>query len=103
MSKNTEQRFTIPDPAELQRDLPKGTKAEDLSASSSVGRILKRHQERLMRLDGVVMVGEGEDQIGRPAIVIGVRQRHHLKRIPAQVDGVAVVASVIGEVDALGR
>ena len=102
MPKNTQQRFTIPDPAELQRDLPKG-KAEDLSASSSVGRILKRHQERLMRLDGVVMVGEGEDQIGRPAIVIGVRQRHHLKRIPAQVDGVAVVASVIGEVDAPGR
>jgi len=56
-----------------------------------------------MGIEGVVMVGEGADELGRPAIVVGVKERHQLKAVPRVLEGMPVVVWVIGEVDALGR
>ena len=53
--------------------------------------------------DQVLMVGEGEDEIGRPAIVVGVKSRQQLAGVPRQVEGVRVMGWVVGEVDALGN
>lgn len=63
--------------------------------------VLATHHDALMARSGVVMVGEGIDALGRPAIMIGVRTSRDLTRLPRELDGVPVVAQVIGDVDAL--
>jgi hypothetical protein len=69
----------------------------------AVAAVLARETDALMKIDGVVMVGEGLDDAGQPAIVVGVKQRHQLSGLPRTVGGVRVTGWVIGEVDALGR
>jgi hypothetical protein len=38
-----------------------------------------------MAIEGVVMVGEGQDEIGGPAIIVGVKRSDHLRRVPRSV------------------
>ena len=100
MSNPREQQFSIPDPAQLEAEMAPAS-AESSGSDNPVALVLDRHRDRLMSMDGVVMVGEGADELGRPAIVVGVKERHHLKAVPRNVEGVPVIVSVIGEVDAL--
>jgi hypothetical protein len=94
--------FALPDPDALREEQAGQGAAESPSgAGSGVESVLDRHRDRLMALDGVVMVGEGQDEVGRDAIVVGVKQHHQLKTLPPSLDGVRVVGMVIGEVDAL--
>jgi hypothetical protein len=67
---------------------------------SAVSAVLAQHHDALMARSGVVMLGETLDAVGRPAILIGVKTRKGLARLPEQLDGVPVVIQVIGEVDA---
>ena len=78
-----------------RREFPRGP-------GSGVDAVLERQRDALMAIEGVVMVGEGQDEIGRDAIVVGVKQHHQLKALPRAVEDVRVVGMVIGEVDALG-
>jgi hypothetical protein len=86
--------FDLPDPARLQGEALPAAEA----TASAAGGALARHHDRLMRLPGVVMLGEGQDASGAPAIVIGVRAAGDLARLPAAIDGVPVVGLVTGEV-----
>lgn len=72
-------------------------------SNSQVAQVLAAQTDALMKRDGVVMVGEGQDEVGRPSIVIGVKQRHQLASLPRSIDGVPVTGWVVGEVDALKR
>jgi hypothetical protein len=102
MTKTPIEHFAIPNLAELQGgDNQDGSSVAE--SDSVVQGVLARNHDRLMQSDGVVMVGEGEDEIGRPAIVVGVKSRHHLSALPKEIDGVRVVGWVVGEVDALGN
>jgi len=46
-------------------------------------------------------VAQGQDEVGRDCITVGVKTVRDLHKIPKIIDGVAVCATVIGEVDAL--
>lgn len=87
--------FALPDPDLLRESAPSA------SGGSNVGQVLERQHDALMGLPGVVMIGEGQDEVGRPAIVVGVKEAHHLKSLPHTMGSVRVVGMVIGEVDAL--
>lgn len=69
-------------------------------AITKAGRVLSLHHDNLMALPGVVMVGESLNAIGQPAILVGVKTRGDLAGLPKAIDGVPVMAEVIGEVDA---
>lgn len=72
----------------------------DEAGPTAAGVALARHHDALMSRSGVVMVGETLDSVGAPAVLIGVRTARDLGRLPTTLDGVAVVAQVIGDVDA---
>lgn len=94
--------FEPPDLAALTGEtLPASHEAA--GGDSQVSRVLGEQTDALMQREGVVMVGEGQDDVGRPAIVIGVKQRHQLASLPRSIDGVPVTGWVVGEVDALKR
>lgn len=62
--------------------------------------VLARRREELMGIEGVVMVGVGSNEIGDPAIVVGVKRPDLLGKLPSSVDGLPVRPQLIGEVDA---
>lgn len=66
-----------------------------------VDEVLSRHHDELMSIEGVMGVGETENQ-GQPAISIMVKQlTPELKaKLPRDLDGVPVKIDVTGEVDA---
>ncbi len=71
------------------------------AATTRADAVLAVHHDRLMALDGVVMLGRGRDAIGDDAIVIGVKRADQRAALPQRIDGVPVVAETVGEVDAL--
>jgi hypothetical protein len=94
--------FSIPDLSQLGIDpAPLSSAEAGAGTGGKAGSVLQVHHNRLMRLPGVVMVGEGQDEIGDPAILVGVKTSADLSRIPPTIEGMRVVAEVIGEVDAL--
>lgn len=100
MAKRQNNEFAVPDLSQLED--PDASPSMSTGEDSRVALVLARHHDELMSLQGVVMVGEGQDQIGQPSIVVGVKERHQLKNVPNSVEGVSVVGWVVGEVDALG-
>jgi hypothetical protein len=70
-------------------------------AATEVSKILAAQHDSLMAKPGVTMIGETLDLVGRPAIMIGVKTAKDLAGLPESIEGVPVVAQVIGEVDAL--
>jgi hypothetical protein len=95
--------FAIPDVDALHAEtaMPSAP-AEPSGPTGKVGAMLERHRDALMAIEGVVMVGEGQDEVGHDAIVVGVKQHHQLATLPKSIEGVRIVGMVIGEVDALG-
>jgi hypothetical protein len=81
------------DPADQMFQMPD-------SDATPVGLVLSRHHDALMSRLGVVMVGETLDATGAPAIMIGVRTARDMGRLPTTLDGIPVVAQVIGVIDA---
>lgn len=55
--------------------------------------ILTKHAGRLMRLKGVLSVGIGRTEDGRPAIVVGMdtNEPEILEAIPKTLDGIPVI------------
>jgi hypothetical protein len=100
----TDPIFSTPDPAALLGD-PQPVVADAPAPADSAGgkaaRVLSRESARLFGFDGVVMVGLGRDEIGNDAIVVGVKQDSDVAQLPREIDGVRVMTTVIGEVDAL--
>lgn len=97
-----DEEFAIPDPAALLGEAAAGEEsaAAGTDAAAPAMAVLSRHHDSLMALEGVVMVGVGQNEIGDPAIVVGVKRADQLKSIPATLEGVAVRPQVVGEVDA---
>jgi hypothetical protein len=83
-------KFEPPDPSKLGA-------APGAEETSTAYEDAEPHND-LMSIAGVVMVGEGLDDAGRPAFIVGVRSEGDLPRVPASCAGRAVLKHVIGEV-----
>jgi hypothetical protein len=64
----------------------------------NIEEIKEEHAERLMALPGVVMVGIGRDEDGRPAIIIGLDGEHPGTRqaLPPEIEGYPTVIREVG-------
>lgn len=89
--------FLPPDPDAL---VAVPVENEDGPAQTPASAAVAAHTDALMKLAGVIMVGETLDVVGRPAVLIGVKTARALAKLPTEIDGVPVVTQVIGEVDA---
>jgi hypothetical protein len=111
MSANDEQ-FVAPDAAALANEAAaldpayspaQGAVAAEQPPGGAAGgawEVLARRREELMGMEGVVMVGIGSNEIGDPAIVVGVKRPDQLRKLPSSLDGLPVRPQLIGEVDA---
>lgn len=96
--------WELPDPGALAD--PGGTRRTGRAGpagQSAAARVLAERQDELMQRPGVTMVGESIDAAGKSAILIGVRTSADLAALPREVEGVPVIGTVTGEVDALRR
>jgi hypothetical protein len=94
--------YDIPDPSKLGAPAPASAGADPGGGEGGgAGRLPASAHDALMAIPGVVMVGEGQDEIGNPALIVGVKTAGDLKNVPASHGGLPVRAEVIGEVDAL--
>jgi len=71
---------------------------EESTLTPSIEETKARHASRLLELPGVVSVGIGRDEAGRPAIVVGLLDppRAEETALPQTLDGHPVVTRVIG-------
>lgn len=70
---------------------------------SAVERLRAREEARMLAVPGVTSVGIGFGPAGGEALVVGVVDAGVASCLPREIDGVAVVVTVTGEVDALRR
>ncbi|MBI4718168.1 MAG: hypothetical protein HY763_10215 [Planctomycetes bacterium] len=68
----------------------------------SLAQVRAEYDQKLMSIDGVVGVGEGEDDRG-PFIKVYVARKTSslMRQIPSQINGYGVDVEVTGEFDAL--
>lgn len=71
---------------------------EDSTLAPSIEETRARHAGRLLDLPGVVSVGIGRDEAGRPAIVVGLADTPNAEEsgLPHSLEGHPVVTCVIG-------
>ena len=71
---------------------------EESTLTPSIEQTKAKHASRLLELPGVVSVGIGRDETGRPAIVIGLVDplRAEETGLPHTLEGHPVVTRVIG-------
>ncbi len=69
----------------------------------AVERLRAREEPRLMAVPGVTSVGIGLGPAGGEALAVGVLDAGVAARLPRVIDGVPVVVTVTGPVDALRR
>lgn len=71
---------------------------EESTLTPSIEETKARHASRLLELPGVVSVGIGRDEAGRPAIVIGLLDAPRAQEagLPESLEGHPVVTRVIG-------
>jgi hypothetical protein len=62
-----------------------------------------RAEARLLAIPGVTFVGIGHGPAGGQALAVGVLDASVAARLPREVDGVPVLVTVTGPVDALRR
>lgn len=96
MSTDNNDEFLPPDISALSAESDVTSEAGDNRTSE----VLEQHRDALMERSGVVMVGETTDVMGRPAVLIGVREQKNMSRLPRDLDGIPVVVQVIGDVEA---
>ena len=66
----------------------------------AVEEVMRRHEDRLLRLPGVTGVGIGQDAVGNAAIVVYLREGSAASRLPGRLDDFDVVFEVTGDIDA---
>ena len=68
--------------------------------ASAAEAVLRKHESRLMSLPGVKGVGVGSGRAGEDCIEVFLAYSGAAPSIPAQLDGIGVNKTVVGEVDA---
>jgi len=70
-------------------------------APSGIVAVKQRNEARLLAVDGVEGVAVGRDPIGRDAVLVFVRDRSVVSRLPREIEGFPVVVEATGVIDAL--
>jgi hypothetical protein len=71
--------------------------------ASDAARVLAREEARLLAIEGVTSVGIGLGPPGLEALVVGVVDAGVAARLPPAIDGLPLMVTVTGTVDALSR
>jgi hypothetical protein len=72
----------------------------DIGSAGALHDLLAAREAELLAIRGVVSVGVGFDPAGGQALLVGVVDAGVAARLPVEMDGVPVLVSVTGEVDA---
>ena len=73
----------------------------DAAPRRALDQLLANEEARLLAIPGVTSVGIGLGPAGGEALAVGVVDAGVAARLPTEIDGVPVVVTVTGEVDAL--
>ena len=78
--------------------------SEERPEVPAVEDVLTRNAEHFMRMKGVLSVGVGRTEDGRPAVVLGLADpmAASVKDLPTEIDGVPVIHRKIGRPEARG-
>lgn len=74
-----------------------------VAPEGALRKLLAAEEARLLADPGVTSVGIGIGPAGGDALVVGVVDAGVRARLPREIQGVPVVATITGEVDALPR
>ena len=68
----------------------------------TIKEVKAKHQDRLLKLPGVISVGIGQDEDGQPAIIVGLKDPNPetQSKLPVALEGYPVKVRVIGRVHA---
>lgn len=75
----------------------------DVAPEGALGNLLATEEARLLAVPGVTSVGIGLGPAGGEALVVGVVDAGVSAHLPQEIEGVPVVVTITGEVDALSR
>jgi hypothetical protein len=67
---------------------------------SLIEQLLTREEQRLLAIPGVVSVGIAVGGPGRPALAVGVTDAGVAAHLPGEIDGVPLIVSVTGPIEA---
>ena len=69
---------------------------------NSIKDVKTQHEERLLQIPGVVSVGIGLDENGKPAIIVGLERPdpETESQLPSQLEGYPVVVRIVGRIKA---
>jgi hypothetical protein len=80
---------------------PAGLGPVSYRPSAEVASSREHAEATLMKITGVIGVGEGQDELGNPAWLVYLANKSVATALPARIEGRRVVYEVTGEVDAL--
>lgn len=82
--------------------LPAVAMCGDSNMSSSIKDVKTRYEAQLLQMPGVVSVGTGRDENGKPAIIIGLESPNPEteSKLPAKLEGYPVRAQTVGKIGA---
>jgi hypothetical protein len=75
----------------------------EVASHGTLEQLLASEEVRLLAVPGVTSVGIGIGPAGGEALTVGVVDAGVAARLPLEIEGVPVVITVTGEVDALPR
>jgi len=87
MPEKPDPQFEIPSLHPLERETAAVSYLQQEASYGALAEVVRKHTDRLMAIDGVVMVAQGQDEVGRDCITVGVKTVRDLHKIPKIIDG----------------
>ena len=80
--------------------LPAIAAGEESNMPISIKEVKAQYEAQLLQLPGVVSIGIGRDNYGKPAIIVGLEQPDPAieAQLPRQLKGYPVVLIVVGQI-----
>lgn len=80
--------------------LPTIAAGEESDMPISIKEVKTQYEAQLLQLPGVVSVGIGRDDNGKPAIIVGLERSNPATeaRLPHHLEGYPVVLTIVGQI-----
>ena len=68
--------------------------------SLTIQEVKKKHEARILKIEGVISIGIGLNKDQIPAIIVGLKQERQelIRRIPSVLEGYPVEVQIIGTI-----